>query len=455
MCEYPLPLLFPVFLKSHLNSKVVILYIYGLPFIGSIPIHLFMINLIINVFKNFFNKPFFKTLRFLFFYRLGDFFTNLFEILKSLKKIISFLIILPFSYYVVKFQIYIGFFFLLYYCVNFVLIFSLKTEYVSKCEELPLNTSHFYKYAAYNIFVGIPRAKAYIIHYNFFYFLLNLNRDFFKKVSIYFFITLGVVFLLFFFINFSIFIIFGVSYLSVYVSTKTINKIFSLSSYNYESNEALYQTILLNCFITNSSSVAEAHLKKIIFKKNEIIFNIKDLVKKFFAKVKNSNLLFEVYSADDTEAIFFKNHYTFLLASRYGKTHLATNFTSKGEVKIINKTTIEGKLITSEETLQLHSKFNPNLKREDRDNFLVNPFKLDMQTSNFEKANPDMLHRANLHKCEVNAFFLKYKDEKIMEWVDGQLIRDENAPTLTEFSKEHKINIFNKITLLSKFEEEN
>lgn len=343
-------------------------------------------------------------------------------------------------------------YFLLFYTTGFISIFFIKTEWVSSCEEAPLNINYISRYALYNLFIGIPKAKAYLIHYNFFFLL---HKTLTIKSFIYFVMALSSLYILFFIINYYIFFIFGVSYLSLYISAKTINDVFSLLRLNYESREAAYQTILLNCFIINSNSVAEAGNKKIIFKNKKVIFNDADFVSKFFSTVKNGILLKNSYNPSGIKLIFANGHYFYFYNSTNSDICVATNFTSKSQIKIIHETITDKGIKKSEQPIDLNASFNPNLKGENVNTFLTNPFWIDMNTIKIGKLNSAYLDRVNFLKWKANAFCLECKDKSILMWSDGKLIHEYNALTLAQFSRLHNISIKDNIDMLEEFERNN
>jgi hypothetical protein len=109
--------------------------------------------------------------------------------------------------------------------MSFILFLILKTRYVLKCEEIPLNYSRITYYSIYNIFIGIPKAKAFIINYFIFFEIFERKKN---NSALIVSLFLGLVALLIILIKFSILMIVGYSYLSLLTASILSNMFFEL-----------------------------------------------------------------------------------------------------------------------------------------------------------------------------------------------------------------------------------
>ena len=159
----------------------------------------------------------------------------------------------------------------IYYIFYILILLILKTEKIISCEELPVNTDRILIHSVYNILIGIPRAKSFLLVYELFF---NIKNKKFKVngkiISI-----LIISFLILFILKVSILFLIGVSYFSILITSYFVIDFYELYNLNYEDKKAKYMSILMNCFILFSNSVGYADEKKLIFKNSEIIFNAK------------------------------------------------------------------------------------------------------------------------------------------------------------------------------------
>jgi hypothetical protein len=175
------------------------------------------------------NNKVLKFLKNLIIYSFRDLWINMSEIFQGkqkIKKLMFCMLLLPISYMTIKIQLIVGLIFILYYFLTLITILLLNSVWIIKCEEIPLNTSHLIRYSTYNIFIGIPRAKAFVIVYNTLY--LILKEKILNKISLVESLSLLFIFILIFLIKFSIVIVFGVSYLVICITIKLTNEIFDL-----------------------------------------------------------------------------------------------------------------------------------------------------------------------------------------------------------------------------------
>lgn len=210
-------------------------------------------------------------LKYLIINNFNFFFINIYKISLDFKKIILTCILTPVCYFIIKFQICIGFLFLIYFIIITFFLFLLKTEKNVECQEIPVNTDKIFLYCVYNIFCAIPKAKAFIIIYEIIYFIKNKSiKDNKNKFLLIFFS-----FLIIFLIKLTIFFVLGVSYFSILITSNFVIEFFFILEKDSESNKAKYQHIMMNCFVLISNVINSADSKKIIFKKDNIILNMK------------------------------------------------------------------------------------------------------------------------------------------------------------------------------------
>lgn len=229
-------------------------------------------------------------------------FINIIYIFKDFKKIIIFIILLPFVYYLIKLQIIIGFLFFIFY--NF-----LKTEYEIKCKEIHINFLHPYRYTILNNLFLVPKAKAYIIVYNILYIWWNKNYKYnLKNILI-----VIIIFLFIYLIKFSVILLIGYTFLSIKIVSNIIVKLFDILSWNFETKKACLQHICINFFLDNVDSVGKAEDMNIIINNNNVNFNMKQLISSFLLKVNKPDLFLKSYNLNNIQIKhkIINNHYTF------------------------------------------------------------------------------------------------------------------------------------------------
>lgn len=151
--------------------------------------------------------------------------------------------------------------------------------YILKCEEISLNTSRLTFYSFFNVFIFVPRAKAFIFFYHtvrYIYKTRKINNDIFYFFNILFFIACG------YLIKMSILLIVGYSYITLMVTSNFVIKYFDILRWKYEDSTAKYQHILFNCFISDCESISDANDMRVIIKNNELVFNPKCYLKNLY-----------------------------------------------------------------------------------------------------------------------------------------------------------------------------
>ena len=374
---------------------------------------------------------------------------NIKIIITDVRSIVGFLTILPFVYYTLKIQVFVGLVFVSWYSISF-LIFHifLKTIYNIDCKEIPLNTSHLTKYVLFNVFIFVPRAKAYILFYKILYFYANRKKNKPLLLDYLFFIS-G--FLIIYFIKFTFVLMLGYTYLSLLVTSELIVKLKIVLSWNYEDNVAKYQHILINCFIDNAFSVGAADEMNIEFEGDLIHFNMKKFFINFFANVKNPELLTEAYNIKEgvfTQKLVNK-HFTYTINStKYSDKNITKNFTSS---KFINVKDENGVV----EQIECKDTYNPNLKGEFKDNSLTPGYELYAKSAVIGRLDKQFFTKMNVNSKNVLGSILYEKDNQIVYNKNKEFFKKNNAPTIRDHCKEYKISVYENIEKISEFERRN
>jgi hypothetical protein len=384
-------------------------------------------------------------------YFYENFIFELITIFSNLKKITCFLIFTPLIYWGVKAQILVVVLFSIYYIILFVMLFFIKTNYTIKCEELPFNGDYLTRYSLYHVFVAIPQAKGYILVYNIMYVLFN--KDSLARVTFSYWIIIFMCILPLFIIKIYVYLMVGVSYLSIQVSSKMINKAFGLLKWNYESNKALYQTILINCIITFSHSISDAEEKKIIFKNQTIFFNMKGVLANFSKNTKDVHKLYEAYNLsknNEIDIIKINNHIAFHQSSyKYNDKNITVNLTHSEELTIINEET------GNEEKVCLIKSYKPDFKGNDDYNYFTKPYELDMKDNYVRGWSGEYQPKLNDYSKSAHNYLLESKNEPMLYLSKSIFTKKESSPSLYEYATDCKLKIAIKIKLIKEFEEEN
>ncbi len=374
---------------------------------------------------------------------------NLILIFKNPKMLISFLVLLPFIYYIIKIQIIIGFIFFIWYFIIFLIFYNfLKTNYEINCREISINFSHIFRYTILNTFLFVPKAKAYIIFYNILYIIWNKKEKFNFLNTIFIFIIFFIIYL----IKLSIVLLIGYTFLSLFITSNFIIKLFKLLSRNFENKKAMFQHILINCCLNSVDSVGKAEEMNIIIKNKNIIFNMIDIFKNFFEKIKNPELFWKAYYKKfyNIEIGYYNKHFTFIINSKkYNDKNLSKNLTSSEKINVKNINNENIKYICKDS-------YKPNLKGEEKINFLTPTYELDMESSQIgviKDINTELKMQTFMNN--VQASILNNKCEKIIYSKNDIFIEKQNVPTIEEYANEYKLDITDCINNLTKFEKIN
>lgn len=379
---------------------------------------------------------------------------NLKIIINNKKMILFFLLLLPIVFYIVKIQIYVGFVFFIYYIILFYLIKSvLKTEYIISCKELPLNTSRLKIYAFINIFIFVPKAKAFIVSYNILdhFYDVDDNNSNNNRIDKFIYITTTIIILLIIFlIKLSIFLVLGYTFLSLLITSELILKYFSLLRLNYKTKKAKNQTIIINCFLDSMDSVGKADHMNIIISGDEIIFNMKNLtfLSNFAKKVKHFELLQKVFKNNNSNLIekkFVDGHYNFSIVSKeYRDKNLTKNLTSTDFIKAYK----EDNSITK---LFCRDTFQKNLIGKNKPNSLTDTYELDENNVIIGELQPDkMIKMQGFGNIAYNSITLDLNQKLI--YSSNQIFRvKEGAPLVLDYAKDAKLIIYNDMEALDIF----
>ena len=370
-----------------------------------------------------------------------NFVYNFIIIFSDYKKVIVFFIILPIVYYLIKIQIFFCIVFTIYYIICFLNVYSIKSKDIIECKELELNPTYIYRYSTYNLIIAIPKAKAFLLVYNIIENIFIKNKN-----DIFFYITILSILIVNLIYKISFLFIFGVSYISIIICSETVIKFFNTINLNYDTKKALIQTVLINCFILSSDSIANADEKKIIIEKNNIIFNSEIFMKIFLNKVKKSELFDEaVNSTIRTVSAYVNNHYTYIQHSiKYKDKNIANNFTSKNYIKVWS---LEG-----EKKIPLKTGYKPNIMGDDKNNYLTPNYELDLKNFFISEINENKSIKLNNFKKAAENHMLLSKDEQILNSNKDKFTYDKNALTITEYSKKYELPIYENIKKINEFE---
>lgn len=406
-------------------------------------------------------KCFFTILNYNWFFILYGFFKNFIQnlilICKDFNKILLFVFLVPFVFYIIRFEFYCGLMFLIYFTLLFFFFYFLKSSCTMQCSELPLNTSYLIRYSFYNILIQIPKSFSFLIVYNFFGYIFNSfnmkkSNRFYDRVLIYNIISFIFLMIVAYLIKLSVLLLVGYSYISLYVSSNLVIKFFNLLQLNYKTKKAFYQIVLLNCFISNSSIIAKVDGMKIIFDGDEITFNMKSVFKDFFNNTKNHDYLLRSCMPSDyqcTHAILVGGHYGIIEQSPYYKgENLTINYTSHPKIKVNDDRNGFIEISTK-------NREKPNFIGQDKENYFTPPYTLDTNSSSIDEFPLKYMEKANTFKTKATMLKVDCKDDKILINKKNEFYKSEDFPTIREYSKEYKLPATLNIEYREFFEKSN
>lgn len=358
-----------------------------------------------------------------------------------------FIILLPVIYSVIFIQLCVGFFCFLWFLFCFIIYYGfLKTEYTISCKEVPLNTSHLFKYIIVNIFLFVPKAKAFHLFYNIFFFVYKGKQ----KINLTNVVVLFFIFFILFWIKYSILFLIGYSFFSLYVTSEFVINYFNALSWNYKNKQAKIQHILINCFL-NVSSISIVDDFAIIINGEKIIFNNKNLIDLFLSQVKYPELIQKAYQTDKIifTKFFINNHFNFSISSNlYSEYSLSKNLTSSSSIKVKNE-------FNDFFYKTCKDSYKPNLISESKINFLTPSYSFDKKNVLINELGANIFFKMNKFSKNVHSSILNEKNEKIIFYKNGGFLFNVDAPTIQEFCKDKKIPIFQKMEFIDEFEKLN
>jgi hypothetical protein len=183
---------------------------------------------------------------------------------------------------------------------------------------------------------------------------------------------------------------------------------------------------------------------------NEILFNMRSFFKNFFKDVKQLDKLEEAYtSTSEPQKLYANGHFTYKFNSiLHPNENVSTNKThspviiAKNEEGGVNK-------------IELKGAFNPNLKGENKTDYLTPNYKLDEKTTIIKEFPKNMVEKVNQFGKNAYAFTINNKDEKLLNSENGKFLMKKDAPTVSNYSKECGISIYDQIKACDEFERAN
>lgn len=231
-------------------------------------------NMAVSFFKNMYIKIF------------KPFLINIFAIFDNFKKgdynkVFIFIASTFIIFILIQVQIMVGIIFLLYYCVIFLLFYFLSIPYVLNYAKLPFNFRYLIRHTIFNLVVLLPRAKAFLYFYNISSFLIKKE---YKKIKLDIQLTVNIILIIILVVSFYYFfkmflLVFGFSYLSLFISSHFVNQLFLFLDLKYSTLRAKIQHLIINCIINFDSSIGYVSELFIILKYDDkgdfiIIYNI-------------------------------------------------------------------------------------------------------------------------------------------------------------------------------------
>jgi hypothetical protein len=211
---------------------------------------------------------------------------------------------------------------------------------------------------------------------------------------------------------------------------------------------------MLNCCLNNHNSVGKTNELKIIIKDNQVIFNIRNILDKFFSKTKNPELLKKAFNLDQNKLNYnikknyIDGHFNFSISSdKYKDKNISKNLTSS---KFIN-------VVENDKTIQLPCKdgFYPNVRGEDKINFYTPTYFLDKTHAKIQMLKPAMIFPLQQATYGFHNSVLNDKNDQILTSFDGKFFKDLNGMTVKQYCYEYKIPIYQDIVYMDEFEEAN
>lgn len=392
----------------------------------------FYINLLIFYLKN----------------ELAELKNNLIIISKNKNMLIMFLILLPIVYHIIKIQILFGVIFCIFYLSIFILYNNiLKSNHIINCKEVELNTKYMYRYSFFNIFLFVPKAKAFFLIYNFLNIIINSKMKKNEKI----FLSL-IFFIISFFIKIYILLIIGYSFLSIITTSNLIITYFETTSWKYESQKAKNQHIIMNCLLDNKDSVGEVDNIRIIIKNNEITFNADKFTKYFLSKVASPEKIQKAFTPEKGNIFskkFVNDHFSWSISSpKFANKNLTKNKTSSPKINVIKED-------KSVEKVECSDKYNPRLDGKDKTDYLTRSYQLKKEDTIIKEVPENIRINMQNESKYVHNSMIDDKNEKMLFSENGKFYSKENSPTVEEYTKDAKIPIYEKIKLIKEFEENN
>jgi len=224
---------------------------------------------------NSFIKLFIKSIQIVMAQSINHLFDNLSQIFSSLKKILVLILVLPVTYYIIKIQIFVGIFFVLFYLSTFIIFHVfLKSSWIMTCGNINGYVKRHDVYTILKVVIFIPRAKAYLLVYKLLIIFYNKKENFLRNhFLLKCFFCLFIMFTMSLILNFSLILMLGYSYLIIIVASRFVLKFFRvIPSLSYDMR-ILYELTLINCFCDINYSTLMTAGQRILFSEEQVIFN--------------------------------------------------------------------------------------------------------------------------------------------------------------------------------------
>ena len=202
-------------------------------------------------FDNSFIKLLIKSIQIIMARSIDFLFYNLSKIFSSLKKILVFILVLPVTYYIIKIQIFVVIFFVLFYFSTFIIFHVfLKSNRIMTCVSIYGDDKRQTVSTIVRVLIFIPRAKAYLLVYTLLSFFYDREKSYLQNYSLLeFFILLIIIFTISILLNLSLILVFGYSYLAITVASRFVVKFFNVihgTTYNMIYDDPYYMYVLYN-----------------------------------------------------------------------------------------------------------------------------------------------------------------------------------------------------------------
>ena len=389
-------------------------------------------------------------------YRITDeLIINLKKIFSSVKKTLVFITILPLVYYLVKIQICVGTIYLFFYfgAFTFFHIF-LKTAYIITCGAMKISIKRLTLYTIFRLLILIPRAKSFLLVYNFLSFIYKSEKSLGNRLSPNEYLLLFFIFAISMILKLSIPLLCGYSYITLLVASRFVIKLFSIIEFTYPADiKIIYQHILLNCFSDIEYSIGVADGKRIILDKSNITFNGKKSIDNFanlLTKTKNIDLLHNVVNApilDKFKFIFYKGHYTYgIKSTSVPDKYAGVNCTSKAAIKAYN--TGNDRF----EYVNCIAKTKPNLKEKDEFCYVSSFYEMEnFNSKELGYIKEDIVENMILNLPSITLAIALNCNEKILFSNDKRLEIRDNSCTVLDFLKKNDFEITSEIIKYSDY----